>query len=84
MQDADRNTVTIVVEGTPHEWPRKTITYVEVVTLVDPNFPQHPEVTYSVTYERGHSPRHEGILAPGGSIAVKEHMVFHVSRTGQS
>lgn len=84
MQPADRHSITIIVEGTPYEWPRREITYTEVVTLFDPNFPQHQEVTYSVTYERGHSPRHEGILAPGASVHVKERMVFHVSRTGQS
>ena len=78
-------TVTIVVDGTPHEVPKKDeITYVEVVTLAHPDYPQHPEITYSVTYERGHGNKPEGILAPGGSVKVKEGMSFRVNRTGQS
>jgi hypothetical protein len=78
-------TVTIVVDGTPHEVPKKEIiTYAEVVTLAYPDYPQHPEITYSVTYTRGHSGSPEGILAPGGSIKVKEGMSFSVNRTGQS
>lgn len=76
--------VTIIVEGTPHEWLRPSITYVEAVTLFDPSFPHHPEVTYSVTYDHGPRQNPEGILSPGGSVKVKERMVFHVSRTGQS
>lgn len=76
--------VTIIVEGTPHEWLKRSITYAEVVTLLDPSFPQHPEVTYSVTYHRGPAHHHEGILSPGDSVKVKEGMVFNVSRTGQS
>jgi hypothetical protein len=78
-------TVTIVVDGTSHEVPKKEhITYVEVVTLAYPDYPQHPEITYSVTYTRGHGDKPEGILAPGGSVKVKEGMSFSVNRTGQS
>lgn len=76
--------ITIIVEGTPHEWSKPVITYTQVVTLFDPTYPQHPETTYSVTYKRGPSENPHGILAPGGSVKVKDKMVFNVSATGQS
>jgi hypothetical protein len=77
-------TVTIIVEGTPHEWPKgEEISFAEVVTLEVPDYAQHPEITYSVTYKRGHGNK-EGILVPGGSVKVKDGMVFNVSETGQS
>lgn len=76
--------VTIVVEGTPHEWPKDDISYAEVVTLEVPDYVQHPEITYSVSYKKGHGNKPEGILAPGASVKVKEGMVFYVSETGQS
>jgi multiubiquitin len=83
-EDKDK-TVTIVVDGTPHEVPKKeTITYAEVVTLAHPDFPQHPQITYSVTYTRGPLEKPEGILSPGGSVKVREGMSFSVNRTGQS
>lgn len=78
------NTVTIVVDGTPHEVNKGTITYVEVVTLAYADYPQHREITYSVTYRKGPTPNPEGILSAGGHVVVKEGMVFNVSRTGQS
>ncbi len=82
---SEDKTVTIVVDGTPHEVPKKEfITYTEVVTLAYPDYPQHPEITYSVTYTRGPNEKHEGILSPGGSVKVKEGMSFVVNRTGQS
>jgi hypothetical protein len=76
--------VTIVVEGTPHQWPKEDITYVEVVTLEVPDYAQHPEITYSVRYKLGHGNKPEGILTPGASVKVKEGMIFYVSETGQS
>lgn len=76
--------VTIIVEGTPHEWPKGDILFKEVVTLEVPDFAQHPEITYSVMYQRGHGNKPEGTLSPGGSVKVKEGMIFNVSETGQS
>lgn len=51
--DKPKKTVTIVVEGTEHEWPKDDISYAEVVTLEVPDYAQHPEITYSVRYKRG-------------------------------
>lgn len=75
--------VTIIVEGTPHPWPKGEITYIEVVTLEDPQYPQHPERVYSITYEWRHGEK-KGVLSPGGSVKVKEGMVFYVKDTGES
>jgi len=80
----DKKTVTIIVNGTPHEWPKGKITYAQVVTLDVPDYAQHPEITYSVKYTKGHNDKPEGILSPGASVEVKEGMVFSVSETGQS
>lgn len=79
-----KKTVTIVVEGTEHEWPKGDISYVEVVTLEVPDYAQHPEITYSVRYKKGPGNKPEGTLAPGASVKVKEGMRFSVSETGQS
>lgn len=82
--DEQAKIVTIIVEGTPHEWPKGEITYAEVVTLEVPDYPQHPEILYSVKYKNGHGHKPEGTLSPGGSVKVKEGMIFSVSETGQS
>ena len=82
--EKEKKLVTIYVESTPHEWPKGEITYAEVVTLEVPDYPKHPEITYSVKYSRGHGSKPEGTLAPGGKVKVKEGMRFNVSETGQS
>jgi hypothetical protein len=84
MAETKKKTVTIIVEGTAHEWPKGEITYAEVVTLEVPDYAQHPEITYSVKYRNGQGNKPEGVLPPGGSVKVKEGMIFNVSETGQS
>lgn len=78
-------TVTIIVEAAPHQWPKnEAISYAQVVTLEFPDFPQHPERIYSVTYKRGPGNKPDGILSPGGSVKVKDRMEFNVTDAGQS
>lgn len=84
MNDKDKKNVNIIVEGNPHEWVKDDISYEEVVSLEIPNYSSHPEITYSVKYKRGHGSKPEGILSPGGSVKVKDGMIFSVSETGQS
>ena len=83
--DKEAKTVTIIVEGSPHEWPKNDdISYVQVVTLEVPDYAQHPEITYAVTYRNGHGSKPEGILVAGAHVKVKEGMIFSVSESGQS
>ena len=80
----EKKIVTIYVESTPHAWPKDDISYAEAVLLEYPDFAQHPEITYTVTYTRGHGNKPEGALAPGASVKVKDEMRFNVTDSGQS
>ena len=81
----EHKTDTIIVEDTPHEWPKgEEITYAEVVALEVPDYSQHPEITYSVKYKNGPRNKPEGVLSPKASVKVREGMIFSVSETGQS
>ena len=75
-EEKEHKKVTIIVNGTPHEVEKDEITYNDVVTYAFSDFPQHPERTYSVTYQRGHGDKPEGILSPGGTVKVKDGMIF--------
>jgi len=81
----EEKTVTIIVEGTEHQWPKnEDITYAQVVTLEVQDYPAHPDITYSVKWTRGNGDKPEGILVPGASVKVKDGIRFTVSETGQS
>ena len=79
----EKKLVKIVVNGIEHPWPKGKIDYDEVVTLDVPDYAQHPDITYSVMYEHGHS-NSEGTLSKGGSVEVVDGMFFTVTRTGES
>ncbi len=72
----------IYVNGTPHAWEEKEISYAQVVLFAFPDGDQ--TLIYSITYKNGHGDKPEGTLSPGGSVKVKDEMSFRVSPTGQS
>ena len=76
--------VVIIVEGTPHDWDKEEISYAQVVTLEVPDYPQHPDITYTVRWTHGPTDKPEGVLVPGASVHVRNDMRFYVSETGQS
>jgi hypothetical protein len=78
-------TVTIVVEGKPHDWPKNAdILYDQVVKLEVPEYTPQSNITYSVKWTKGHGEKPEGILVAGASVKVKDGIRFTVSETGQS
>ena len=83
-EDRKQRMLTIIVEGTPHEWPKGNISYDQVVTLEVPDYADHPDITYSVKFKKGHGGQQDDILAKGESIKIKDGMIFSVSETGQS
>jgi hypothetical protein len=83
-EDKFEKFVTIIVDGTARKVDHDPVTYKEVVTLAYPDYPQHPEINYSVTYKNGPPANPEGILVSGGQVKIKEEMELRVKRTGQS
>jgi hypothetical protein len=77
--------VTIIVDGTPHQWGLKEISYEQVVNLAyDGNPPAGENVQITVGYHRGHGEKPAGDLEPGESVKVKDDMVFDVTATDRS
>ncbi|WP_186114428.1 multiubiquitin domain-containing protein [Burkholderia gladioli] len=60
------------------------VTFEQLVELAFPGVPPQPDVTYSITYRKVASFPHEGELAPGAFIDVKNGSIINVSRTIQS
>ena len=74
----------IVINGELAVVPHETMSYAEVVSIAFP-VPPGPDTTYTVTFRKAKSPRHEGILVEGETVEVrKEGTTFDVVPTGKS
>ena len=81
----EHKTTTIIIDGTPHEWNEKEISYEQVVNLAyDGNPPTGEFVEITVGHHRGHGQKPEGDLEPGETVNVKDGMIFDVTATDRS
>jgi hypothetical protein len=84
MAHDDKKTLTIMVNGRPKEWDEKEITFDQVAALAYPEPPNGGNVEYSIGYRRGEGNKPEGTLSEGGSVKVKDGMIFDVTATDLS
>ena len=78
-------TITIVVNGEPKTVDKKEeLAFDEVVDLAFNPRPVGEQIVYEITYWRGHGNKPEGHLVEGGSVKVKDGMVFNVTYTDKS
>lgn len=76
--------VTIFVNTREFQWDKKEISYEEVYNLAFPNEPLNDGDVARIEYSRGHNGGGAGSLQPGGTVKVKENMVFDVYVTVRS
>jgi len=79
-----KKTVTLIVNGTPHEWAKPTICFEDVVKLAYGTYDPNPNIVYTVTYDRGPKENTEGSMVKGDCVCVKDKMIFNVTRTDKS
>jgi len=88
QQQEDHGTdhdVTIVINGQQKVVTTRELTFEQVVSLAnDGNPPTGDNWVFTVTYRRGHGEKPQGSLVAGGTVKVKEGMIFNVSATDKS
>lgn len=75
--------VTIIVNTREKVVEKGELSFEEVVALAYDPVPTGPNVLLTVTYHRGHGNK-SGDLLPGGTVKVKDGMVFDVTATDLS
>jgi len=80
----DAKTVEIIINAERHQVPKGDISFEKVADLAyNGNPPSGPNVVITITYSKGEDGK-QGSLMPGGSVKVKEGMVFNVRATDRS
>lgn len=76
---------TIIVNGQPKVVTSRTVTWDQVVDFAYPGQRNQADITFVVTYEETEESKHDGTLAVGGSVRVKEEdTVFYVASRRRS
>lgn len=76
--------VTLIVNGRPKAWDKKTITFEQAVLLAFGSYDPNPNKVYTVTYDKGPHQNPEGTMVKGETVFVKEKMIFNVTATDKS
>jgi hypothetical protein len=74
----------IMVNGQPKVVHQDVLNYTQIVLLAYPTPPSGPNVDFAVTYKHAASFPHQGDLAAGGSVTVKNGTIFDVTPVNRS
>jgi hypothetical protein len=74
----------IIVNGQKKTVTTKTVTFDEIVKLAFPTPPSGANILYTVSYEDGPKVNPQGSLKEGGTVKLKDGMIFNVTATDKS
>lgn len=75
---------TIIVNGRKKIVHKKSLTFNEIVALAFDTVPVGPNIMFTITYRHGPHANPEGTLIEGGSVKIKNGMIFNVTATDKS
>ena len=81
---ADHKNITIIVNGTQNTVSTEVLTFEAIVEIAFPGHPTDPNIVFSVTFDKAESKPHQGTLAAGGIVTVKNKTIFDVTQTNRS
>ena len=77
--------ITVIVNGEQKLIDKNAeLSFDEVVDLAFNPRPTGENIVFTITYRRGRGDKPEGTLVEGGSVKVKDGMVFNVTATDKS
>lgn len=84
QNDHANKDITIVVNGREKAVPKGDYTFVQLVALAFDPVPTGDNIVFTITYRRGHGNKPEGNLDEGGTVKLKDGMIFNVKATDKS
>ena len=74
----------IVVNARPKVVTENRLSFARIVALAFENPPSGPNIMFTITYRNGPRGNREGTLAEGGTVKIKDGMIFNVTATDKS
>ena len=80
----EKKEITIIVNGRKKEVTAKELSFDQVVALAFNPVPTGPNIMFTITYRHGPHQNPEGSLLEGGTVNIKDGMIFNVTQTDKS
>jgi len=74
----------IIVNSREKIITEKELSFAEIVALAFENPPSGPDILFTITYRKGPHRNPEGNLLEGGTVKIKNGMIFNVTSTNKS
>jgi hypothetical protein len=81
---AQQREFTIIVNGRKKVVTKKRLSFNEIVALAFDPVPAGPNIMFTITYRHGPHVNPEGTLIEGGSVSIKDGIIFNVTATDKS
>lgn len=76
--------ITIIVNGREKVVPKTDYSFSQIVGLAYDTPQNGDNVTFTLTFRRGHGNKPEGTLTEGETVKLKDGMIFNVTATDKS
>lgn len=84
MSHDDKKLVTIIINTQEHQVEKDKMSFDEIVDLAFNPRPTGNDIQFQIAYHKGDDASKEGKLLPGGSVKVKNGMIFDVTTSYKS
>lgn len=81
---SERRRYRIIVNAREETVNDDTVSYAQLVALAFQPVPTGPDVLFTITYSKGPKENPKGTLPEGGSVTIKNRMIFVVTQTNRS
>ena len=83
-EQGHRKEFDIIVNGRKKEITTKELSFDEIVALAFNPVPSGPNIMFTITYRHGPAANPQGNLLEGGTVKLKDGMIFNVTATDKS
>lgn len=80
----EKKEITIIVNGRKKEVDTKELSFDQIVALAFNPVPTGPNILFTITYRHGPPANPQGNLLEGGTVKLKDGMIFNVTATDKS
>jgi hypothetical protein len=80
----EKKEITIIVNGRKKEVDTRELSFDQVVALAFNPVPTGPNIMFTITYRHGPHVNPHGNLLEGGTVRIKDGMIFNVTQTDKS